>query len=210
MDSRAPITTTVDVDAGHARDDRIAVAQPADTADIDEITATKPAPPEEMTLNIARNSDRTGEPKPGPTVKLLSQGPNGVWRPENYVIRLTDLSEEPEFIDCPYCHSRQRTRVVPNDNGETATAALCCCIFCGGIGACIPILCHWGADTDHYCSGCRKHVARKLHGGKTEPIWPQAASGYKPSQYQPIKMTVPTGKTVGSKSEVTKKEPGTP
>lgn len=121
MDSRAPITTTVDVDTGHARNDRVAAAQPADTAaDIDEITATKPALSEEMTLDIARNSSGTGEPKPGPTFKPLSQGPNGVWRPENYVIRLADLGEDPEFIDCPYCHSRQRTRVVPNDSSETA------------------------------------------------------------------------------------------
>lgn len=39
-------------------------------------------------------------------------------RPENYVIELKDLGELPEFVDCPHCHTRQKTQVQEVGNSQ--------------------------------------------------------------------------------------------
>lgn len=55
-------------------------------------------------------------------------------------------------------------------------AAAACCLCCGIITVCIPSLCHWCADVDHYCSGCGNQVAHKPHEGKVEVKLPQDKS----------------------------------
>lgn len=40
-------------------------------------------------------------------------------RPENYVINLEDLYEQPDYVDCPHCHTRQKTIVRHQPTTET-------------------------------------------------------------------------------------------
>ena len=37
----------------------------------------------------------------------------------NHVLSLKDLREEPDFVDCPHCKSRQKTRVTHPDSSAT-------------------------------------------------------------------------------------------
>lgn len=37
----------------------------------------------------------------------------------NHVLSLKDLREEPDFVDCPYCKSRQKTKVTHPDSSAT-------------------------------------------------------------------------------------------
>ncbi|KAK3321744.1 hypothetical protein B0H66DRAFT_552556 [Apodospora peruviana] len=156
-----------------------AVTSPAPPPAYDEHTTPAPA----VTSTSTPQQPQTEGTRASPGQSAAQQS-----RPENYVVRLEDLKETPDFIDCPYCHSRQKTNVVKNDTSQTTLAALFCCLFCGVITVCIPIMCHWFADIDHHCSGCHKRVAHMPHDGKMEAVLPrpEGTPMYAPSQFAPM------------------------
>ncbi|KAL7941454.1 LITAF-like zinc ribbon domain-containing protein [Trichoderma barbatum] len=124
----------------------------------------------QMTLTTAVTPN-TSQPQ---TTNVVTRQPGATqnMRPENYVISLENLNETPDYIDCPYCKSRQITKIRHESSSQTTLAAAICCLCCGIIPVVIPFLCNWCADTNHYCEGCKRQVAHKPHEGKTEAVLP--------------------------------------
>jgi DNA-directed RNA polymerase subunit RPC12/RpoP len=71
----------------------------------------------QMTLNIGTVPDTIQSQN----TKVVTQQPRATLRmkPENYVIGLEHLQEAPEYIDCPYCKSRQKTKVRHESTSQT-------------------------------------------------------------------------------------------
>lgn len=76
---------------------------------------------DEMTL------ETNGNRQPSGPVRLLNTGPspNGPApaRPANYVVRPDALGDGPDFVDCPWCCTRQKTRVQEQASSMTT------CVF---------------------------------------------------------------------------------
>ncbi|KAJ5601072.1 hypothetical protein N7510_010606 [Penicillium lagena] len=143
---------------------------------------TSPQQPSPAALPVAQQGQPTEQMKSNvPTTMTYTQ--------PLQVTPLTRLGETPAWIDCPHCHARTQTRVAEENSSETRTASLLCCLFCGIIGVCIPSLCGWCADTDHFCTRCGKQVARKPHDGPAHEMFPpeqrQVASKYATAQPVP-------------------------
>ncbi|KAF9889967.1 hypothetical protein FE257_006841 [Aspergillus nanangensis] len=112
---------------------------------------------------------------------------------------LEQLGQESALIDCPSCQFRTTTKVQEENSSQTTMAALFCCIFCGCIGALIPLLCKWSQDYHHFCSHCGFKVAICPDAGPVQvqvPRGPQASATGVPSRYpeapakpEPIKTT---------------------
>ncbi|KAJ4397389.1 hypothetical protein N0V93_001615 [Gnomoniopsis smithogilvyi] len=85
--------------------------------------------------------------------------------PPQMVTPLAQLTDQPAHIDCPYCQQRSLTYVMKEGSSMQTMAAAVCCLFCGVITVCIPMLCHWFEDTTIFCSKCRKMVAKIPHDG---------------------------------------------
>ena len=57
---------------------------------------------------------------------------------------------------------------------------VCCLLTC--IGACIPCLCGWCEDVDHYCTKCNRKVTHQPHDGPIQ-VMGTATTGPQPSVY---------------------------
>ena len=59
------------------------------------------------------------------------------------------------------------------------------CIF----AACLPCMCGWFADTDHYCTNCSNKVVHRRHDGANEVIYPvpsETTTTYPLAQPKPV------------------------
>lgn len=68
---------------------------------VDPWTTSQPDVTDTMTYNTA------SQQKPG----RFEHPESHAQQPQNYVTRLRDLDDWPSHIDCPYCRTRQETRV---------------------------------------------------------------------------------------------------
>ncbi|KAL9470999.1 hypothetical protein ACSS6W_008940 [Trichoderma asperelloides] len=140
----------------------------------------------QITLNTA---NAIPEPVQSQSTELVTKQP-GVepcMKPENYVIKPEYLEEAPDYIDCPYCKTRQKTEVRHQPTSQTKIAAAACCLFGGVIPVFVPFVCNWCTDTDHHCESCKSLVAHQPHEGKMEAVLPLVSDGvdsrYHSSQY---------------------------
>ncbi|KAL6897629.1 hypothetical protein GGI43DRAFT_409499 [Trichoderma evansii] len=178
--------------AGHDETGRVATAPVTDTAETEKKLNTIISEEDQirqMTLNTANAIPKPIQPQ---NAEVVSKQPGVAPRmkPENYVIKPENLGEAPDYIDCPYCKSRQKTEVRHQPTSQTSLAAAVCCLCCGILPVCIPFLCNWCADTDHHCERCKRRVAHQPHEGKMEAVLPPVSvvapgldSRYQLSQY---------------------------
>ncbi|KAL7919139.1 hypothetical protein ACQKWADRAFT_302139 [Trichoderma austrokoningii] len=143
----------------------------------------------QMTLNTTNTLPKLVQSKNTGVVTKQPPMVQGM-KPENYVVKPEHLGEAPDYIDCPYCKSRQKTVVHHQSTSQTSIAAAVCCLFCGILPVFIPFLCNWCSDTDHHCQNCKKRVAHQPHEGKMEAVLPPVSaattgvdSRYQSSQY---------------------------
>lgn len=78
----------------------------------------------QMTLNIANTSPKPPMLLQSPGIVIKQPGMVQEMRPENYVVKLEHLGETPDFIDCPYCKSRQKTVVHHEPTTQTTYVTL--------------------------------------------------------------------------------------
>ncbi|KAK4160276.1 hypothetical protein QBC43DRAFT_359833 [Cladorrhinum sp. PSN259] len=90
--------------------------------------------------------------------------------PSNDVVAFEDLRGTPQYILCPYCKMRQKTRVEHKLTDNTCKASLVCCVIGCVVGSIVPCVCRCFSDTNHYCEACGKLVARKPDGGEMEAV----------------------------------------
>lgn len=123
MDSNTTLNLGQGSDSG-----RLGVAPQQPNRKDDEITPVKShvtlvgdSGIEHMTLNtvalrtpigVAKDVPQHGFPKPVATSPWST-------KPENYVVAPEKLGESPDFVDCPWCQERRKTRVVHTDSSQT-------------------------------------------------------------------------------------------
>lgn len=111
---------------GHDETDRVATVPVTDTAETEkklDAIISEEDQIRQMTLNTANVI-----PKPAQTqntgVVTKQPGVAPRMKPENYVIKPENLGEAPDYIDCPYCKSRQKTEVRHQPTSQTSYVAL--------------------------------------------------------------------------------------
>ncbi|KAI2623170.1 hypothetical protein GGR54DRAFT_39458 [Hypoxylon sp. NC1633] len=113
---------------------------------------------EQVTPTIAPEKVHDVTPQPMIEETRVATVPSG--RPaEDYVVNLHDLRHSPDFINCPWCMSRQRTVVNCRFTEVACGMSIFMCIACGVVPGILPYLCPSSYETDHRCRGCGCVVA---------------------------------------------------
>ncbi|KAF2723062.1 hypothetical protein K431DRAFT_220774 [Polychaeton citri CBS 116435] len=97
-----------------------------------------------------------------------------------YVTPLRKLGAEVAWIDCQFCNTRARTRIVEEDSGTTACYGVLLCLICWPL-ACLPCCLGWAQDINHYCTNCNKQVVHKPYDGQIQ-IFERDSSSRLPNQ----------------------------
>ncbi|KAK9443014.1 LPS-induced tumor necrosis factor alpha factor [Metarhizium brunneum] len=93
-------------------------------------------------------------------------------QPANMAVTpLNQLGNQPQWIDCPFCHQRTMTTVQREGTSMQIIVGALLCIFCICL-TCLPCLAGWFEDTQYHCSQCRNMVAIRRHDGPIEVFGP--------------------------------------
>ncbi|KAM3502598.1 hypothetical protein MY10362_004752 [Beauveria mimosiformis] len=96
-------------------------------------------------------------------------GPNGY---PATVVPLNMLSDQPQPIDCPFCHRRTMTEIRKEGSSMQILVGALFCLVCVCL-TCVPCLAGWFEDVEYRCSQCKNMVARRRHDGALEVLVPQ-------------------------------------
>ncbi|KAG6059555.1 hypothetical protein E4U32_003937 [Claviceps aff. humidiphila group G2b] len=88
------------------------------------------------------------------------------------VITLNQLADQPQWIDCPFCHKRAMTTVQRSGTPMQYLVGAVLCFFCICL-TCVPCLAGWFEDTQYSCSSCNNMVAVRHYDGGLEILGPQ-------------------------------------
>ncbi|KAG5995726.1 hypothetical protein E4U54_002789 [Claviceps lovelessii] len=88
------------------------------------------------------------------------------------VIPLNQLSDQPQWIDCPFCHKRAMTVVRREGTSMQIVIGAVLCLVCVCL-TCLPCLAGWFEDTQYRCSSCNSMVALRRYDGPLEVLGPQ-------------------------------------
>ncbi|KAI1175535.1 hypothetical protein F4777DRAFT_321626 [Nemania sp. FL0916] len=89
------------------------------------------------------------------------------------VTPLQHLTEEPTYIDCPFCNRRALTRITKEGDSQQSLASLVCCLICLCF-ACLPQLAGWCENVHVWCTACGRKVAMIPHNGGPVQLAPRA------------------------------------
>ncbi|KAI8660131.1 LITAF domain-containing protein [Fusarium keratoplasticum] len=73
------------------------------------------------------------------------------------------LGDQPESIDCPFCHRRTETRVSKKPSNATHLQAVLL-LFTTVCGVAAPYVAGWSFDIEQFCQNCSNRVAYKAQG----------------------------------------------
>ncbi|OAA81382.1 LPS-induced tumor necrosis factor alpha factor [Akanthomyces lecanii RCEF 1005] len=90
------------------------------------------------------------------------------------VVPLNMLGDQPQPIDCPFCHRRTMTEIRKEGSSMQILVGALFCLVCVCL-TCVPCLAHWFEDAEYRCNQCKNMVARRRHDGPMEVLGPQAA-----------------------------------
>ncbi|KAG5977869.1 hypothetical protein E4U55_006469 [Claviceps digitariae] len=93
-------------------------------------------------------------------------------QPAPMVIPLNQLVDQPQWIDCPFCHNRAMTVVHREGTPMQIIVGAVLCLVCVCL-TCLPCLAGWFEDTQYRCSSCNNMVAVRRHDGPLEVLGPQ-------------------------------------
>src|ERR1700761_3996800 len=99
--------------------DQIAAIHPADAAKDEKKADMVPSEEDAVNVMTLNTGIRAAAGKPGEVVATQPLRAIPGAKPENYVTRLENLGESPDFIDCPYCRTRQKTKVSHESTSQT-------------------------------------------------------------------------------------------
>lgn len=77
----------------------------------------------QMTLNTANTFPKSVQSQ---NTGIVTKQPSMVqgMNPENYLVKPENLGESPDYIDCPYCKSRQKTETRHQHTSQTSYVTL--------------------------------------------------------------------------------------
>ncbi|KAK4187728.1 hypothetical protein QBC35DRAFT_221251 [Podospora australis] len=105
----------------------------------------------------------TAEPKGGATAQQpMNAGP---YPPGTVLVTpITQMGEQTQLIDCPFCLKRTKIRVHKEGTAMQVVTGVLCCLLCVCL-ACVPCLAHWFENTEYYCATCNKKLAEETDDG---------------------------------------------
>ncbi|GAW23121.1 hypothetical protein ANO14919_126710 [Xylariales sp. No.14919] len=139
-----------------------------------------PAPPTSLPLNMIQeeNTKLSNTPVADNVPQVVIEGNPRMVTP------LHRLTEDPAWIDCPFCKNITKTSVTKKgDSQQTLAAVICCLIFLPLV--CVPGLCGWCENIHIFCSECRREVATIPHDGSIQVMAVGQEQGLVPSKYPP-------------------------
>ncbi|EFY93159.1 hypothetical protein J3459_011824 [Metarhizium acridum] len=143
-------------------------------------------PPSYDQANQAKSAPASQPPQPG----------NMAGAPPMTVIPLNQLSDQPQWIDCPFCHQRTTTTVQREGTSMQIIVGALLCLFCICL-TCVPCLAGWFEDTQYRCSQCKNMVAIGRYDGPIEvfgptmPVYSQYSNNQAPMNAQQQQGQVP-------------------
>ncbi|KAF4466357.1 hypothetical protein FALBO_6782 [Fusarium albosuccineum] len=73
------------------------------------------------------------------------------------------LGDQPDSIDCPFCHRRTDTRVKKKPSNATHLQAVVL-LFTTVCGVAAPYVAKWSFDIEQFCDSCNNRVAYRSQG----------------------------------------------
>ncbi|KAH9903980.1 hypothetical protein F4778DRAFT_733492 [Xylariomycetidae sp. FL2044] len=98
------------------------------------------------------------------------------------VTRIEMLTDQPAFIDCPFCHQRAKTTIQKEGTSMQVVAGVLCCLLCVCL-TCVPCLAGWFEETYINCSHCHRTVAMIPSDGGPVRVMPTNTQTQQPSKY---------------------------
>ncbi|KAK5657916.1 hypothetical protein OQA88_2465 [Cercophora sp. LCS_1] len=80
-------------------------------------------------------------------------------------------SDNPQFIDCPFCHRRARVSVRREGTSMQMLTGILLCLLCVCL-ACLPCCAGWFEETLYSCSECKQLVAKRDDDGNIQVFSP--------------------------------------
>ncbi|KAI0523882.1 hypothetical protein F5B22DRAFT_592392 [Xylaria bambusicola] len=144
-------------------------------------------PPPAYQPSVATNPYNPQQPSITPAVDITAtqQGSAAIKEPQRLVTPLQALTEQPAWIDCPFCKQRAQTRSTRQGDSQQALASFLCCLVCICL-VCLPCIAGWCENIHIYCSQCGREVAMIPHDGMIQvaPVPPEGGhNGLRPSRY---------------------------
>ncbi|KAK4168363.1 hypothetical protein QBC43DRAFT_117278 [Cladorrhinum sp. PSN259] len=104
------------------------------------------------------------QPKPNPVLPANPTQANMIPIEASVATPLNMLGHAPQWIDCPFCQKRTRTRVRKDGTPMQLIAGALCCLFCICL-TCVPCIAGWFEEVHYYCTGCNNQVAMRPDSG---------------------------------------------
>ncbi|KAG6015633.1 hypothetical protein E4U43_005016 [Claviceps pusilla] len=131
-------------------------------------------PPYDQAKNSTQGQSPRGQNQYQIPQGQIPQGQNYAQnaQPIPTVIPLNQLSDQPQWIDCPFCHKRAMTVVRREGTSMQIVIGAVLCLVCVCL-TCLPCLAGWFEDTQYRCSSCNSMVALRRYDGPLEVLGPQ-------------------------------------
>lgn len=106
------------------------------------------------------------------------------------VVPLHLMGDEPEWVDCPFCKKRSKTRVVREGRKRQCLAGTALCLACCPLLA-LPYCLHWFERREWFCSSCNSQIAVRIQDGELKLLPVTAEPTQVPSRYAAATTTPP-------------------
>ncbi|KAK3998242.1 hypothetical protein QBC44DRAFT_314061 [Cladorrhinum sp. PSN332] len=106
----------------------------------------------------------TEQPRPNPVLPGNPTPQNMLPVEASVATPLNMLGDQPQWIDCPFCQKRTKTRVHKEGTPMQIVAGALCCLFCICL-TCVPCIAGWFEEMHYFCTGCNNKVAMRPDSG---------------------------------------------
>ncbi|XXH02039.1 hypothetical protein Hte_008404 [Hypoxylon texense] len=164
MGDNAPPPQYEDVTVG--KQQQIVPVIQEENPNLRDLNASGPSAPKDVPKETPKDTSK----------KSMKDTPKGDKKPQasagsnvRVVMPLHLLTEDPAWINCPFCRHRTKTRTTRQGTSTQTLAGAVLCIFCICL-ACVPCAAGWCENVHIFCSSCNTRVATIPHDGPIQVV----------------------------------------